>query len=589
MCYPLRACVVAACALWFCSAGAEAAVKLDIKGLNSEQRENVRVLAGNLPDDNPRAVRRFVRDLEEQTRIALSALGYFAADISIDTETVFSANGATENNPDGRDVLITVNAIANEPVRVSQRNIQITGPAKDDVGFMNAIPELPLNPGDVFLSEDYESIKTALLEVAQNFGYFDLEFAVSRVNVSRRNLTADIDLVVNSGDRYTFGKVLYDQDAFTREFLDRWLTFERGESFDIGKVGELTANLRNSGYFNSVRVIPQRDDRFGTEVPVRVSMAKKDDNLIGVGIGFTTDVGPRLSLSWEKPLINRHGHAASVDFQVSEPQQSIGFEYRIPREEKPLTNFWSFEAGLLNVDNDDDTASFNSTMAVQRVSRTTHDFTQSLFLRWERETSTISDEEDTVNLVLPGVSYTRTRSKGNPFLTWGQSESVSVFGGTDDFLSTIDFFKATANLRYVRSFWDNSSFIGSIGLGWIEASDFDRVPQTQRFFAGGDRSVRGFQYRDISPRNLEGDAVGGRYLEEFSVEYNYRLFDFWRAAAFVDAGRAFNNYDAPYSVGAGVGVRWESPVGPFRLDVATPVSDNDGGAVRVHLSLGPDL
>lgn len=581
-----------AAALWLAPvigiSQATAAVRLEINGLPDELEDNIRAVVGTLPADDPRAVRRFARDLEVEARTALSALGYYAADIEISTSDVIARGGATDSNPDGRDAVITVDARANNPVLVNIVNLQITGPAREDRQFMAVIPDIPLNKGEIFLSSDYEDLKSLIVDRAQDLGYFDLEFPVARVRVSRNALTADIDLEVQSGNRYTFGDVLFDQNAFSEEFLLRWLTFEPGDQYDVDKVGLLTENLRNSGYFNSVRVIPQREVGEDGAVPVEVTMDRKDDNLIGIGLGFATDVGPRVSLSWEKPLINRYGHSAAVDLQVSEPRQSIGFSYRIPRNNEPLTNFWGFEFGFLNED-EGDTASLLSTVNLQRVTRTTHGFTQSLFLRWEHERSTIGDDDNTTDLVLPGVSYSRSRSKGAPFTTWGQSESFSIFGGTEGLLSSIDFLKATIDFRYVRSFFEKSSFIGAVGLGWIDSNDFDQVPVSQRFFAGGDRSVRGFQYRDISPVNADGDAVGGRFLEQFTFEYNYRFFDRWRAATFIDAGRAFNDYDTGYSVGAGVGVRWESPVGPFRFDVATPISDNDGDGVRVHISVGPDL
>ncbi len=574
----------------FGSQTVDAEVRLEITGLTEELEENVRAVVGTLPKDESRSVRRFVRDLEGNTRSALSALGYYAADINIDTDDVISSSGATDANPDGRDVVITINAAPNDPVRVNTVNLTITGPALEDERFMSAIPELPLIEGEVFLSAEYESIKNLILGVAQDLGYFDLRLPLSEVTVSRQNLTADVDIMVASGERYTFGNVLFDGEAFSNEFLSRWLTFEPEEPFEMDKVAESTDNLRNSGYFKSVRVIPQRDARYGKVVPVQVTLEEKDNNLVGVGIGFQTDIGPRVSLSWEKPLINRYGHSAVVDLEVSEPRQSASFNYRIPRKKQPLTNYWGLETGFLNEDFGDDTpSSFRSTLAVERVSRTTHDFQQSLFLRWENEISTFGDVEDRVDLLLPGVSYSRSRSKGDPHTRWGQAESFAIYGGSDDAFSTIDFFKTTFSFRYLREFSEKNYFIGSIGLGWIASNDFERVPASQRFFAGGDRSVRGFRYRDVSPINAAGIPNGGRYLEEFSIEYNRRFRDQFRWAAFVDVGRAFNTYDEAYSAGAGVGVRWDSPVGPFRLDVATPISDNDGGAVRFHISLGPDL
>lgn len=323
-------------------------------------------------------------------------------------------------------------------------------------------------------------------------------------------------------------------------------------------------------------------------MPVKVDLTRKDNNLVAVGIGFVTDTGIRTKLTWEKPLMNRLGHSAEMDIELSKSLQKVSFSYRIPRRNEPLYNYWGIEYGLKK-EAIDDNESFLSTLNFQRVSRTVSQWTESLFIRWEREKFTTSGIEQTSDLVLPGVSYSRTRSKGSPFPYWGQAAGIQFMGGSTRALSTIDFFKTAGTFRYLRALSDRNTLIGAVQYGAIHSSDYPSVPISQRFFAGGDRSVRGYRYRDLSPRDTSGVAVGGRYLEVINLEYNYRFLDLWSTAVFVDAGRAFNSFREPYSVGAGVGIRWQSPVGPFRIDIATPIDDDKNDGIRVHLSLGPDL
>ncbi len=599
---------------------AAAAVRLEVDGLPEDLEQNVRANVGTLPVDNPRAVRRFLRDVPDKVNVALSALGYYGAEIEVDTReeptptqgavagtvdrvrsavggasrdstTAQAARARQREEADGLDTIIEISVQPNDPVLVDRVNLQVKGDARLDGAFMDSISNIPLRRGSVFLSSEYEATKNLLSAEAQDLGYFDFRYEQAGVRVSRRQLSAEIDLVADSGERYTFGDIIYEDDRLSEEFLSRWIPFEPGDPFSTEAVAEATENLRDSGYFSSVRVLPQQDARYGKTVPVRVTLERRADNLVGVGIGYATDInGPRVSLSWEKPLINRRGHSAELSTELSQPRQSVAFSYRIPRGLQPRTDYYGLEFGLQNTDFED-TKSFLSTLGAQRVAETTHGFTQSLFLRWEHEESTVSDRDITTDLVLPGVSYARTRSTGTPFTTWGQSEAFQLYGGNEALLSSIDFYKATVDFRYLRGFLERNTVIAGLQLGWIESNDFTRVPVSQRFFAGGDRSIRGFGFRDVAPRDPDGDVVGGRYLETFSAEYQYRFLDRWSGAAFVDAGRAFNSYDAPYSVGAGVGVRWQSPVGPFRLDFAVPVDDPTGDAdsFRVHLSLGPEL
>ena len=558
---------------------ATAAVRLEISGLPDALEENVRLSVGQPADERERTLERFVESVPQLTRTALSALGYYSADVEVDERT------------EGEDTVLSIRVEPNDPVRVERIDIRVTGPAREDPEYMPVVGEIPLRRNAVFVSGDYEATKGVLLGRAQDLGYFDFRLTTTEVRVSRRQLTADVTIVAESGPRHTFGEIVWDSDALSDEFLSRWVPFEEGDPYESDSIGELTRNLQNSGYFQSVRVAPQRDRRYGRTVPIRVTLVRKERNLVGVGVGYSTeDNGPRGRITWDKPLINRRGHSASAELGLSAVRQSASVAYRVPRGTEPLYNYYSFEYGLQNEDRGDDVRSFLSTLNFQRVSRRGRDWTESLFVRWEREISRIGDLELKTDLVLPGVSYGRTRSKGRPFLTWGQSTAFQLLYGSRELLSTIDFYKSTVSFKYLRAVSERNTLIGSVQYGAISTNDFTRVPASQRFFAGGDRSIRGYKYRDVSPRNLAGDAVGGRYLEILSAEYNYRFLDRWSAAAFVDAGRAFNNFDQAYSVGAGVGIRWQSPVGPFRVDVAKPVGDNDlDRGIRVHISLGPDF
>ncbi|MGQ7846308.1 autotransporter assembly complex protein TamA [Granulosicoccus sp. 3-233] len=575
--------LVATCLLILLPLGASLAdTTLTVSGVKGELKQNIELVVGKPPPaEESRQYRRYIAGLPQQSAAALSALGYYAADVQVsDRRDASSGN-----------TVVSITVTPNDPVRINNIAIQIQGDAQDDPSYTRILDDLPIRKGNIFVSGQYESTKSLLLDQAQDLGYFQFEFSDAAVRVSRRQLTADITLTAVSGPRYTFGDIIFEQNIFSRTFLERWLPFDTGDPYESSLIGELTQNLQTSGYFQSVRVIPQQDRRYGTRVPVKVNLKTRDENEVAVGIGYSTDTRARVKLNWDKPLINRRGHSISTQFGVSRDLQNASIAYRIPRRNEPLFNYWGIEYGLLN-DTTGDNDSFLGTLNFQRVSRTSTQWIESIFLRWERETFTAGDNgvEQSTDLVLPGVSYSRSRSKGSPFPTWGQSASFQIMGGSKEALSTIDFLKATGRFRYLRAISDRNTLIGTLQYGVIQSNDYPRVPITQRFFAGGDRSVRGFRYKDISPKNTDGEAVGGRFLEVANIEYNYRFLDLWSAAVFADAGRAFNNYSDGYSVGAGVGLRWQSPVGPFRIDLAVPVNDpDDVGGFRVHLSLGPDL
>jgi len=614
------------------SAFGHASTSLVITGVEGNLEENIRLLVQPPPErDNQRQFKRYVDGLPEQVVTALSAYGYYAAEVSVSVaevsppapkkgagKVVEKVEAKIEGNPapatgqkatvpakeqtsaESAQTLTTLTQVTiavtlNKPVTIQAiaLDIAIADEDKADFAAILKTQREQLAKGNVFVSSNYEAAKSALLNRAQELGYFDFEFTSAEVRVSRRAYSADIKLQASAGQRYNFGQILYRQRTFSDVFMNRWAPFAEGDPYQASLIGELTQNLQSSGYFSSVRVRPLVDPRYKDIVPVTVDLTQQDQNQISVGIGYSTDTEFRTKLTWGRPLINSRGHSAEFGISVSRYIQSASFSYRIPRDTRPLFNYWGIEYGIRNeqLRNQvvDDSDSFNSTLNFQRVTRTSKDWNESIFLRWERERFDIGGVESETDLVMPGISYSRSRSKGQPFPEWGQALSFQIMGGSKDALSTIDILKAVGRFRYLRAVSNRNTLIATLQYGAIRSNNYDLVPLSQRFFAGGDRTVRGYRFKDISPRNLKGDPVGGRYLEVMSAEYNYRFVDRWSGALFVDAGRAFNNFDDSYSVGAGFGLRWLSPVGPFRIDLGIPINSDNDDDYRIHLSLGPDL
>lgn len=593
---------------------------LVINGVQGELADNIRLLVTQPPErQNIRQFERYIDGLPTQAVTAMSAFGYYAAEatVSVDEKaapppeksadkdtggTGKPANGTPEpsgNNPSPHAetiTQITLTVTPNKPAIIQSLTLEVELTGENNRDFDDVLADIntQLAKGRVFVSSNYEEAKTSLLNKAQDLGYFDFQFTLTEVRVSRRASSADITIKAVAGERFTFGPILFKQRTFSESFMNRWSPFQPGDPYQAQLIGQLTQNLQSSGYFSSVRVRPLVDPRYEQTVPITVDLTQREQNQVAIGIGYSTDTELRTKLTWGRPLINSRGHSAEWGLSVSRYLQTAGFAYRIPRDQLPLFNYWGVEYTLEN-DQRDEFDSFLSSLNFQRVTRTARDWNEAFFIRWERERSEPGGVRLESDLVMPGISYSRSRSKGSPFTTWGQAIDFQLMGGSEHLLSSIDFLKATARVRYLKSVSDRNTFIATAHYGAIRARSgkfedaYEQVPLSQRFFAGGDRTVRGFGYREISPRNPEGVAVGGRYLEVLSIEYNYRFLDRWSGALFSDAGRAFNNFDAGYSIGAGFGVRWQSPVGPFRLDIAAPVSDNDTGSVRVHLSLGADL
>jgi translocation and assembly module TamA len=150
------------------------------------------------------------------------------------------------------------------------------------------------------------------------------------------------------------------------------------------------------------------------------------------------------------------------------------------------------------------------------------------------------------------------------------------------------FAQARLESRWLQPIGAQDRLLLRAQAGALWTDDFSSLPPQLRFFAGGDRSLRGFGYQTLGPRNSRGFVRGGEFLAIASAEYERHLFDEYGIAGFVDAGNAFDSGDTSLAAAIGVGVRWRSPVGLVRLDLAQPVA-GDGDGLRLHLLIGPEL
>ena len=124
-----------------------------------------------------------------------------------------------------------------------------------------------------------------------------------------------------------------------------------------------------------------------------------------------------------------------------------------------------------------------------------------------------------------------------------------------------------------------------LGATW-QKDPLTDLPPSLRFYAGGDRSVRGYTYQSLGPKDSEGNVIGGKHLFVASLEVEYSITRNWSMAAFYDVGNAYNSLDElRLAQGAGLGVRYYTPAGPVRVDVARQINVDHPG-FQLHISIG---
>lgn len=589
------------------------ALSATLEGVEGEVEGNIRAYLQNLEGDEY-TESRLVGEIRQRTQEAMRVYGYYEPDISIDLPAEGNPHLTIEPGPQ---------------VTIETLDINILGDAAQDEPFNEALAGFPLKVGDTLRHAPWDRLRGEFSGLAIERGYFDWGFTERRMEVRPYLQSARLYMDFDSGPRYRFGKTMITGSHIQPERLQQMRTYQVNEPYLAESLARFNQRLAETGWFSSVSVKPrletaqeltlappgggdpwwvsatesqperpritsaalasalstqQSDD---TALPIDVSVEPANRHQFETGIGFATDVGARLRFGWDQPWINRYGHSLDHDLYLSAPEQRFTGVYDVPLED-PLRDSYRLQYGVRNVD-DSDTDSLEGTVEIARRWEFDNDWVQSLYFRTTYEDFNQGGEADQVWLFYPGIQWSRTRTRPQRFPLWGDRQQFSVEYSDPVWGSDAQFLRLTGDTEWIRTYGDDNRFLARVSVGAIETQNFDKIPPSLRFFVGGDRSVRGYSYEGLSPRNDEGKLRGGQQKLTSSLEYQRRVTGAWWGAAFIDAGDAFDNWGpADLKKSAGLGVRWVSPVGPIRLDVAHPFDDADDNW-RLHFSIGPEF
>lgn len=349
--------------------------------------------------------------------------------------------------------------------------------------------------------------------------------------------------------------------------------------------------------------------RIDKKIPVIVTLNADRLNSAEVGTGYGTDTGVRLRGQYRRAIVNKRGHSFDANLELSEIRQAIDGRYNIPYNH-PLNDYVALVGGYEREERDDVAQGSgllieSAVAGADRVIKNPMGSWQHTFglrYRLDRLTETgdvfldnvpdafIANGDVEQQSLLLGYEISRTDSNRRVNPSKGFRQIYKVELGSESLLSDADLAIFNAGWRFIYSMGenDNHQFVGRSDLGYIYTEDFNKVPYNLRYFTGGDQSLRGFDYKSLAPQ-IDGFKIGGQALAVGSLEYNYQFKEGWRAAVFSDFGNAYDtdfSNDTEYSVG--LGVRWASPIGPIRIDVASGISD-DNHPIRLHFFIGSQL
>jgi len=558
----------------FAASAAAAHPQIELKGVSGPLADNIELYLDRLPSKNNLGSRRFQNKVLEDVKLAGRAVGYY--------RMVIEPSLVGKDKKQKLRLTIT----PGEALRLKSVKVEVLGEASTDPEFAKLLKQIGPKVNHRVHHGRYEEIKNQLNSLALRRGYFQAKFVKQELSVAPRLLQGFIHIQFDSGPRYHFGTVEFEGSQIRDERLRSMLPFQPGDPYQSSQLGELNQRLAETNWFRSIDVTVDDPENAEQQLAVKIKVEPQIRNTVETGIGYSTDLGPRIKLNWSKPWLNDRGHSLNSKMALSGPEQTVEAGYKWPKTDVN-DDYYKLSLGIKNKDLED-TRSQEYNTALERYWLLDNGWYRTASLRWLYEDYVQGEDSGSANLIMPGINFSRSSDSGGSMPAEASRYSVGAEVSEPAWGSDSSFVRLRGRVGWIGSFSDDQRWLARFDVGAVLMESVTDLPPSLRFFAGGDNSIRGYSYESISPVADDGTLTGARYLATSALEYQHRVSGNWWAAAFVDAGSAWNDKADIYK-GVGLGVRWASPVGPIRIDVAWGLDVASKDALQLHFSLGPEL
>ena len=565
---PLLTALLALAALL--GSAARADIDIQVTGVDEDIRRNVLVFLSlerykTRDDLDETLIGRLAERAEREAGSALRPFGYYEPTVRTDL---------SRTAPGEWRARITIEP--GVPVLIDDVAVEVSGPGLEHPAFRAVLDALPLRRGARLNHATYDGLKGELRRLAATLGYAEARLTANEMLVDLASHTARIRLAMETGPRYSFGATTITQRSLDEDLLRRYLRFRESDPYDATELLRTQFALDDSQYFSTVEVIAGEPDRANLLIPVDIRAEPNRRNRYSVGVGYATDSKARGTLSWENRRLNDRGHRMRAELKAAQIEQSFEARYVVPIGDPALEKF-SLEARWARDDRGDlETRTLRLQPSVthvlgdwQRVLSASLSNVETL----TAATPTQPASRDSSLLVIPGISYASVPRGYLGEALFSRTFNAELRGSAAALGAPTEFLQLKVEAEKVFNLapkW-NTYLRGQLGTTWV--SETTKLPGTERFFAGGDRSVRGFGYNDLSPLDDGGAKIGGRHLFTGSAELIRDLPRNLALALFVDVGNAFDDFGDPLQYSAGIGVRFRLPVVSVGIDLAQPLTN----------------
>lgn len=534
-----------------------------------------------LTDMDTQELTRLLQAAQTNVQDLLATLGYFAPTVQLQ---------AQEPTPSGapREVLVTI--VPGHQTTITAVEVLFEGPiatATEAQAQREDIQNRALaRLGQAFTQANWDQIKSQALRQLSSQRYPGGRLSSSLADIDPSTHSARLKLVLDSGPAYQLGALrITGLQRYDAQLAERLARLPLGGDYRQEQLLAAQQRLTDSGFFDSALVWIDTDGN-AANAPVNVQVQEAKLQKMVIGLGASTDSGPRASLEHTHHQLPGLGWRSVSSLVVDRDKSALQAELTAP----PDADLWRWStAARWQEENVSDSV---TTSQRYRVGRTQlgESIDRNHYLQLDRARTLADGAPSDADSLTANVAWTLRHFAGLPFPSAGQGLGLELGVGSTLGANRHPFLRTQA--RWL-GLWPLSATKGRLAArleaGLVLAARDATLPSTQLFLTGGDTSVRGYAYHSIGVPQADGPVTAGRQLAVGSLEWQRPirwngLPSDWESTLFIDAG-GVGTPGAPFQtqVGVGTGVRWKSPVGPLQLDLAY------GAAVqkfRLHLRVG---
>ena len=556
----------------------EPMASIQLQGADQTLEDNIRLM---LPSRKPACdadkeeIENFEQSAERYLVKAAKGLGYYNSQFTIYPQQI------------NQCWVFAINIRAGAATRIATLDVQLSGEGHKDSAFQAILSQAMYQRGDILQQQKYTDYKSSLTKTARSLGYFDARFTQHQIRVNPDTNRADIVLHMDTGKRYRYGNIKLKQAILDPDYLQRFVQIKEGEFYDSSDLSKQQLYLQTTGYYSDVLIHSAANKAKDYRIPIDMELTPQKRNAYEYRVGYGSDTGARVKATMDRRWTGGKGRKLHHEVQLSQQRSSLESRYTVPLHHPQTENVF-YNIKLAHEKSNDIRSDFFE-IGAQYTKKNSGGFQQTAFLKYSDDSTQITGKNKfNTHYLLAGARIDKTKRNDNLHPDKGYRIAVDVQAAHKSLASTQNVLKVELDAKYLNPV-GKGKVISHLNIGTVQAENFDLLPQSLRFFAGGRDSVRGYDFQSLGERNSDAKNIGGKNLITASVEYNHPISAKWSAATFIDTGNAFHDWNSnnPLKVGTGMGVRWKSPVGPVSVDVAWP-KDNFSDP-HLHLSIGPEL